>query len=301
MKILLSGASGTLGTALRGHLTTQGHTVTSLVRQPAQNSSQLQWDPYAEKPIHHPDQLGEMDAVIHLSGEGIADARWTNARKIKLRNSRILPLFALEKIFTTLQKRPATLITASGINCFGNQGDTILTDSSPYGTDFLSTLCADWESSALAIAPLGVRVVPLRFGAILTPAGGILKKLLPMFRLGLGGPLGNGRQYLSWIAISDVCRMIEFVLSTPSIAGPTNATSPEPVTNTAFTWSLANAVHRPAIFPAPAIALRLAFGQLANDMLLSSTRAIPERLAEAGFQFSYANLDAALSSMLANK
>jgi hypothetical protein len=259
---------------------------------------QLQWDPYADQPIADISLLENFDAAIHLSGEDVAAGRWTDDRKLTLRNSRILPLQALERIFSSLTLRPTVLLTASAIGIYGNRGDTPLGHYSDIGTGFLPTLCQEWETAALAIAPLGIRVVPMRFGAVLASNGGMLKKILPIFRAGFGGRLGPGTQWLSWIALDDACRIAQFILDTPAISGPINVCSPHPVTNTVFTGALARALQRPAFLPVPVFALRLAYGQMADDMLLASTRAIPASLNEFGYRFLYPDLEAALSAAL---
>jgi uncharacterized protein (TIGR01777 family) len=307
MRILIAGAGGTLGTALRFWFTAQGHHVLSLVRHPAQLPTQLQWDPYSTAPITARAQLARLenfDVAIHLSGEDIAAGRWTRDRKQVLRDSRIQTLHALKTVLSSVTHRPATLLSASGINYFGNRGDTPLNEQSLHGSGFLAQLALDWESAALSLALLNIRVVPMRFGTILTPSGGMLKKLLPVFRLGLGGQLGptgpfsDALQYMSWISITDACRIAEFLIHTPALSGPVNATSPNPITNAAFTHSLAAAVHRKTFLPVPAFALRLAFGEMADELLLSSVRALPARLTAAGFHFLHPDLDTALAALL---
>jgi len=298
MRILLAGASGTLGTALRASLSASGHTVLSLVRRAPIAPHEIFWDPSATQPVASLAPLESLDAALCLSGAGIADQRWRATRKQLLRSSRIIPLQALGRIFSSLQHPPATLLTASGINAYADAADSEITEASPLGSGFLAALCREWESTALALATNSLRVTPMRFGAILTPAGGMIKKLLPIFRLGLGGPIGNGRQYMSWVSITDACRAADFLLATPTLSGPVNVVAPVPVTNAQFTRDFAHALHRPAIFPAPAFTLRLAFGQLADEMLLSSARVLPARLTAAGFHFTHPTLPAALTALL---
>jgi uncharacterized protein (TIGR01777 family) len=259
---------------------------------------QFPWNPAATPPIATPLVLEGFAAAIHLSGANVAAHRWTAAYKREMTSSRVQSTRALAETLAGLRNPPQTFLIASAIGIYGNRGDELLDESSAPGSGFLADLCQQWEAAAQPAVDAGIRVVHLRFGVILGPGPGALAKMLPIFRLGLGGPLGSGRQWLSWISLDDVIAAILFILDTPTLAGPVNLTAPHPVTNAEFTRALSVAVHRPAVLPAPAFALRLALGQMADAALLSSARAVPSRLLASRFQFAHPNVEQALAAAL---
>lgn len=295
---LLSGASGLLGTALRNSLTARNSFVLQLVRDTPTAPNQLQWDPFAAA-IPHSESLEDFQAAIHLSGANLGAHRWTPEYKRKIAESRIDSTRTLATALAGLRHPPKVLLTASAVGIYGNRGDELLDETSPPGSGHLADLCKRWEAATQPAVDAGIRVLHLRFGMVLGPgSGSALARLLPAFRLGLGALLGNGRQYMSWISLPDVLAAILFLLESPYLAGPVNLTAPNPVTNDQFTHTLAAQLHRPAFFSVPAFALRLAFGEMADETLLSSTRAYPAKLAAAGFQFTYPSLIHALQAIL---
>ena len=243
-------------------------------------------------------RLNGIRAAVHLAGESLADARWTAEKKQKIRDSRVRGTRSMVELLSRLERRPEVLICASAVGYYGNRGGEILTEASTSGEGFLPEVCREWEQAAAAARDLGIRVVNLRLGVVLARNGGALAKMLPLFRLGAGGKLGDGQQWMSWISLDDVVRMIEFCMNDCSIPGPVNAVAPQPVRNAEFTRILADHLHRPALIPAPAFALRLAFGEMADAALLSSTRAVPEKLRRAGFIFNQPTLPEALQAIL---
>jgi len=294
--VLVTGSSGLLGSALVPFLTTGGHEVTRLVRRPPRAGDEHRWDP-AEGTLD-PSSLEGADAIVHLSGEGIADGRWTAERKARLRTSRIEPTRLLVSALSGLRRRPRVLVAASAIGCYGDRGDAVLTEESDLATDFLGQLSRDWEAAAAPAAALGVRVVHLRFGIVLSPGGGALARMLPPFRLGVAGRIGSGRQYVSWIALDDALGAIHHALVTDTLAGPVNAVAPRAVTNEELTRTLGRVLRRPTIAPLPAFAARLAFGEMADPLLLASTRVAPERLLASGYRFRHPELEGALRHLL---
>jgi uncharacterized protein (TIGR01777 family) len=297
--VLLSGASGLIGSALRENLAAEGYGCRQLVRRPARTSEELEWHPQSGK---SPDstRLSGTEIAIHLSGANISSGRWTDARKRVLVESRVAPTRALAAALCQTEPRPKVLVCASAIGIYGERGDEIVDEKSGPGKGFLPETCVAWESAAAEAAACGIRVVCARFGIVLSPKGGALAKMLPLFRLGLGGKLGNGREWMSWISLEDVTRALVFlgqrVLDDPS-APPVqavNVVAPDPVRNIDFTRQLGHALHRPAILPAPAFALRLAFGEMADQALLASTRVVPMRLQQMGFEFRQPTLAEAL-------
>jgi hypothetical protein len=256
------------------------------------------WDPYAPAPLSQPEKLEGVTAAVHLSGANLAARRWTCAYKDEIAASRVKPTNAIARVLAGLRSKPEVLVCASAIGIYGNRGDEELDEASRPGSGFLPDLCLAWEEAARPAEDAGIRVVYLRFGVVLSPEGGALKQMLPVFRAGLGGRQGSGRQWISWIALPDVTRIIEFLLQNRSVSGPVNVVAPKPVTNLEFTRSLARAVHRPALLAVPALALRLAFGEMAEATILQSERVLPARLSAAGFDFEYPELDAALRAIL---
>jgi uncharacterized protein (TIGR01777 family) len=294
-RILISGASGMLGSALRNALAHRRAEILQLVRRDPAATGELRWDPAAVSPVPHPEALEGLDAAIHLSGANLAAHRWTPQYLREITTSRIDSTAALARTLARLRRPPRTLLAASAVGIYGNRGDAILDETSAPGTGLLAGLCRAWEDAAAPARSAGIHVLHLRFGVVLHPRAGALKQMLPLFRLGLGGRLGSGKQWMSWISLSDLVSAVLFVLDSAAVRGPVNLTAPQPVTNAEFTRALARSLHRPAPFPAPAFALRLALGRMADEALLSSTRALPRKLLNAGFQFAHPSIDAALA------
>jgi hypothetical protein len=296
MRIAITGASGMIGQALAPLLETGGHQVVRLVRGRAARENEIAWDP--ARGTLDASALRGIDAVVHLAGENVAAGRWTEARKRALRDSRTLPTATLAGALASVEGGPRTLVCASAIGVYGDRGDEELVETSPLGADFLADLGRAWEDSTAAAARAGVRVVHLRFGIVLSPRGGALAKMLTPYSLGLGGPLGSGRQWMSWVAIDDTIGAIQHALVTDSLAGAVNVTAPSPVRNSEFTRGLGRVLGRPTPFPAPAFALKLAFGEMAGALLLGSQRVLPAKLLASGYRFRFAELEPALRHVL---
>jgi uncharacterized protein len=293
MRIVIAGGSGFLGRALQAHLQSLGHSSIVLTRR-ARTRDQVTWTPDGTTGPWAA-ALDGADAVVNLSGEGIADARWTAARKAALRSSRLLSTRSLVTAIGD-QPRPPALLSASGVGYYGDRGAALVTEEIPAGRDFLAGLCVDWEGEAERAAA-HTRVAVLRNGVVLHPADGALQKMLLPFRLGAGGPLGSGAQYLPWIHLADWVEMITWLLQQPDARGAFNVTAPSPATNAEFTRALGRAVKRPAFIPVPGFALRLALGELA-DTLLTGQRAVPARATATGFSFRFAEIEPALRDLL---
>ena len=284
MRVLVSGSHGLIGSALVARLATSGHDVVRLTRGPRTQPQTVSWDP-AEGRLD-PQQLVGVDAVVHLAGEGIGDHRWTSAHLGRVLDSRVQGTTLLAQALSTLERRPAVLLSASAIGYYGDCGDEAVTESHGPGQGFLAEVCQQWEAATASAEAAGIRVAHLRTGVVLSPTGGALGKQLPLFRLGLGGRLGAGDQYLSWIDLDDAAGAIEFALGATDLHGPVNVTAPAPVTNAEFTKALGKALHRPAFLAVPEAALRLVMGrQMANEMVLSGARVLPTRLEAAGYRF----------------
>lgn len=295
-KILLSGASGMLGSAIGAALRQQGASVLRLVRRQAKSSGEIEWNPTANQ--IDAEGLNGVTGAIHLSGASVAGRRWTAGYKREITESRVATTRLLAETLAQLKQPPRVLITASAVGFYGDRGDEILDEDSLAGVGFLSELCQAWEAAAQPAKDAGIRVVQLRFGMVIGRKGGPMARLLPIFRLGLGGRLGSGRQWISWVSEADVVSAAIFALRRSDLSGPVNMVAPEPATNAEFTREVGRAVHRPALLPAPAFALRLAFGEMADEMLLASERVLPKRLSEAGFVFAHPTLPEALAAAL---
>jgi uncharacterized protein (TIGR01777 family) len=295
MRIVLGGGTGFLGRALHARLRARSHDVAVLTRHVPKDSTQVQWDPNGTAGPWATTVNGA-DAVVNLSGEGIADARWTEARKKALRDSRVLSTRSIVAGIRAASRPPALLVNASGIGYYGDRGNELVTENTPAGNDFLARLCVDWEHEAQQATP-HARVATIRSGLVLHDSGGALKRMLLPFRAGVGGRLGSGQQYFPWIHLDDWLDFVVAILEPRDATGPFNVTSPRPVTNAEFTHALGRALHRPAVIPVPAFALRLALGELA-DSLLTGQRAITARATQIGFHFRFATIDAALKSLL---
>lgn len=295
MKILLTGGTGFIGSALRFFLSGEGHAVKVLTRRPLSEGGEwAPWDP-DNRTIDSPALEGH-DAIIHLAGANIAEKRWTPARKEFLRRSRIASTEFLVRSLRDLSSPPRVFLGASAVGYYGFRSQGELVESSPVGRGFLAELCRDWEQAASLAEATGARVAHLRFGVVLDPAGGLLKKILPLFRLGLGGVLGRGTQFVSWIALEDLVRAVLFSLIHP-LSGPINVTAPCPVTNQEFTKVLGRWVGKPAFLPVPAIVLKTFLGGLAEELLLGGQRVFPAKLMKNGFMFSRPTLEPALLDM----
>jgi uncharacterized protein (TIGR01777 family) len=290
-RIAITGASGLIGGALIGHLRSEGHTVQRLVRRAPITPDEVLWNPGAGTVDLEP--LRGVDAVIHLAGAGVGDHRWTKKYKGEILNSRLLGTTAIAGAVNEL--KPAVFISASAIGWYGETGNRAVVESDRAGDDFLATVCREWEGAADSVA--GVRTVKLRTGLVLDPTGGALGRMLPLFKIGLGGKLGSGNQWWSWITLHDHIRAICHLLES-NISGAVNLTSPNPVTNLDFTAALARAMHRPALFPAPAFALKLALGGFSTE-ILGSKKVLPQVLTEDGFEFDYPHIVGALNALIA--
>lgn len=296
MRVILAGGSGFLGRALHARLTRDGHHVITLTRRPQPDArDQVAWDPDGSVGSWC-SALEGAAAVVNLAGEGIADRRWNDARRRALRESRILPTRSLVTAFRIGKQPPPLLLQGSGVGYYGPRGDEIVTEDTPAGTDFLGELCVAWEREAEPAATQA-RVVRLRTGLVLHPDGGALGGMLPPFRLGVGGRLGSGRQYVPWIHLDDWVSLVVWAITTAEARGALNATAPNPVTNAEFTRALAAAIRRPAIFAVPGFALRILLGGFAES-LLSGQRAIPARAEQLGFAFRFRDLDGAMRDLL---
>ena len=296
MRVLVSGANGFIGRALTARLRAEGREVVALTRGAAAGATAVTWDPMAG--ALDPAAVEGFDAAVHLAGEEIGAGRWTSRKKQAIRESRARGTRLLATTLAGARRKPLVLVSASGINAYGSRGDEVLTEASGRGDGFLAEVCRDWEDATGPAADAGIRVVTPRIAMVLGADGGALARMLPLFRAGAGGPLGSGRQWWSWITREDLVSVIVRAIDDPDPRGPVNAASPQAVTNREFTATLARVLHRPAILPAPAFALRLALGELADELLLASTRVRPAVLERAGFAFGDGTLEPALRRLL---
>ena len=297
MTIAVSGASGLVGSALIPLLTTDGHLVRRLVRsEPNRSLREIGWDPAGGD--LDPADLEGVDAVIHLGGESIASERWNDNKRKRIRESRIKSTRLLAQTMAHMPSPPRAFLCASATGFYGDRGEESLTEVAGPGQSFLAHVCQEWEEATLTARDAGIRVANLRFGVVLSQKGGALQQMLPLFRFGLGGRLGCGDQYWSWIGIDDAIGAVYHTLVNQSLAGPVNVTAPEPVTNRQFTAILAKVLRRPAVFPAPSAALRFVLGPMADELLLSSARVIPSQLLGSGYEFRNRDLESALRHLL---
>lgn len=297
MRILVSGSHGLIGSALLTALESAGVEVLPLVRTRVDDGKPgVSWNPDAGS--IDADRLENLDAVVHLAGESLASGRWTNSLKARIRESRVQGTDLLSRTLAGLRCPPRTFLSASAVGYYGNRGDKVLTEETLSGSGFLAEVCREWEEATRPASQAGVRVALLRFAMVLDAHGGALAKMLPLFRKGLGGPLGGGGQYWSWIMLEDAIGAIVHILNTRSLSGPVNLSSPSPVTNREFTECLGKALGKPAFIAAPAFALRVAVGEMADEALLASTRVMPAKLRASGFAFRYEDLEEALGTVL---
>ncbi|MCI0603872.1 TIGR01777 family oxidoreductase [bacterium] len=294
MKIIISGSSGLVGSALVFNLISDGHQVFRLVRSSKQDG--IVWDP--KQPFADRSVLEGFDAVIHLAGESIAEGRWNEEKKRAIRESRVLGTRHLSDAIASLNSPPKVFVCASASGYYGDRGDEILREESPPGTGFLPDVCKEWEAATQSAADKGIRVVNTRFGIILSQKGGALPKMITPFKLGAGGRIGSGKQYWSWIDLDDVVGVIEHCVNNDALEGPVNTSTPNPVTNAVFTQTLARVLKRPAIFPVPAFAARAAFGEMADALLFCSFRMQPAKLIASGYTFAYPDLESSLLHLL---
>ncbi len=293
MKILIGGSSGLIGSALLPHLASQGHQTVRLVRgRPARRDDEIEWDPDAG--TIDSASLRGIDAVVNLAGATIARWPWTASHKRRVIESRVRSTGLLSGAISVMKPAPRVFVSVSAVGFYGDRGDEILRETSPPGHDFLASVCVAWEAAADPARTAGIRVVTPRIGMVLSGAGGALGALLIPFRLGLGGVIGSGRQYMSWIALEDLARVIAGAIAREEWSGPLNAVSPQPATNAEFTKTLGRVLHRPTLLPLPKLAARLVLGEMADALLLSSARAEPARLLASNFQFNYPTLEGAL-------
>jgi uncharacterized protein (TIGR01777 family) len=295
MNVLITGASGLVGSALIPSLSQQGHTCQAVLRH-ANAEKPLTWDLRAKTM-----NLGEnprFDAVVHLAGEPIAAGRWNAQKKARIRESRVQGTHLLAETLAGLEHKPEVLVCASAIGFYGHRGDQVLDESSAAGQGFLAEVCQAWEHAAQPARDAGIRVIHARLGVVLSKQGGALASMITPFRLGLGGTMGSGHQYMSWIALDDVVTVLQYLLSDPSLTGPVNLVAPSPVTNRQFTKALGRVLCRPTFIPMPACAARILLGELADELLLASTRVAPQKLVDAGFEFQFTELKSTLDAIL---
>lgn len=304
-RVLCSGSSGMVGTALRGALAESGAEMLQLVRRAVRGPGEIQWDPGRGVMVWANERGAEgplegLDAAVHLGGVNLSERRWTAEYKREIETSRVHSTRVLAKVLAGLKRPPKVLLVASAAGFYGDRGDEILDEGPGAGKGFLPEICEKWEAASEAADKAGIRVVHLRFGVVLGREGA-LQKMLPVFKLGLGGRLGSGKQWMSWIGLGDAVRAILFAMKTETLSGALNVVAPNPVTNLEFTRALGRAVHRPAVMPVPAFALKLMFGEMADEALLGSTRAVPGKLVGAGFGFEEPTVDEALAAVVGSR
>jgi len=295
LKIAITGASGMVGEALVAYLTTAGHEVSRFVRRAARDPGEIVWDPVRN--VLDPEHLEGLDAIVHLAGDSIAEGRWTPLKKALIRDSRVLGTKTLVDALAQVKSRPAVLVSASAVGFYGNNEEPH-DEADGAGDDFLASVCSDWETEARRAEVLGIRVVRARLGIVLDPRGGVLGKLVGPFKAGLGGKVGNGRQWMSWVALDDVVHAIDFAIRNAAVTGPVNVVSPNPLTQSEFAKVLGRVLSRPSFVPLPSFAVKALFGEMGESLLLGGQRVIPGALEKSGFRFGYENLEDALRLML---
>jgi uncharacterized protein (TIGR01777 family) len=299
MRVAVTGSHGLIGSAVVERLGRDGHDVVRLVRSPSSEPGDVLWDP-AQGAIAA-DALEGVDAAVHLAGEGVAEKRWTDQQKARIRDSRVRGTDTLARALARLHRKPSVFVSGSAIGYYGARGDEALTEAAPPGSSFLSEVCQAWEAATTPAADAGIRVVCARSGIVLSARGGAMKRQLPLFKFGVGGRLGSGKQWTSWITLEDEVGAIVHALTTDSLQGPVNLTAPNPVTNIEFTKALGRAVRRPAVLPVPSAALKVVLGgELASD-LLGSLRVLPAKLTESGYHFAHPEIDDALRAVISSQ
>lgn len=298
MKIAVTGATGLVGKHLLPFLAEKGHEVYSLVRQAPQNERQIMWNSEQGFVPSELRKLENFDAVVHLAGAGIADERWSKARKRVIKESRTAGTTVLVNSLAQLQNPPKTFVSASAIGYYGNRADDVLTEDAPPDNSFLADVCVEWEAAANRARIFNARTAILRIGIVLSTEGGALKEMLKPFKMGVGGRVGKGTQFVSWIALLDLLRVVEFTLQNQNLSGAINVTAPNPVRNQEFAEILGKLLNRPAAVPTPEFAVRLMFGELADALLFASARVVPKKLLEQNFQFRFVNIEDALRHLL---
>ncbi len=295
-KILVAGSSGLIGTALVASLQGDGHEVCRLVRRPIKEANEVRWDPSSK--LLDGSVLEGFDAIIHLGGEGIGDKRWSKSRKEKIRLSRVISSTLLSEQIARLESKPEVFVLANAIGWYGSRGGEELTEGSKIGAGFLSEVCSEWENSAKAVEDSGVRTIYLRSGIVLSSSGGVLAKMLLPFKLGIGGKMGSGKQWMSWISLDDEVGAITHLMDTKSCNGAFNLTAPEPVTNREFAKTLGRTLKRPTILPLPGFILRILFRSRAISLMIEGQKVLPDRLQESGYIFNHSTLAEALKDLL---
>jgi len=295
MKVLVTGSSGFIGSVLTKSLTANGHDVRRLLRNNLLKNEPY-WNP--EDGFINLKDFVDIDAVIHLAGDNIADGRWTSGKKTRIMDSRVKSTKLLAESLAKSEYKPRAFISGSAVGFYGDCGNNIINETRHSGTGFLAGVCKQWEKATGSAANAGIRVANIRTGMVLSMAGGALKKMIIPFKMGLGGIIGNGKQYISWVTIDDVVEMIQYIMTNDSINGPVNLVSPNPVSNYQFTRTLGRVLHRPTILPMPGLIARIIFGEMANELLLAGTRAIPQKLINSGYKFRHSELEAALKYLV---